>query len=68
MEEEEGGWVERKQLMKTELLLNEGRGEYGGGPEMGETKGEDLKIPMLFRYNTAKMEKKEHNVVSRHTV
>lgn len=31
MEEEEGGWVERKQLMKTELLLNEGRGEYGGG-------------------------------------
>lgn len=40
----------------------------GGGPEMGETKGEDLKIPMLFRYNTAKMEKKEHNVVSRHTV
>lgn len=67
MEEEEGGWVERKQLMKTELLLNGGRGEYGG-PQMGATKGEDLKISMLFRYNTAKMGKKKHDVVSRHTV
>lgn len=67
MEEEAGGWVERKQLMKTELLLNGGRGEYGGGAEIGETKGEDLKIPTVFRYNTAKMEKKKHNVVSRHT-
>lgn len=43
MEEEEGGWVERKQLTKTELLLNEGRGEYGGGARDGGDKGRRFK-------------------------
>lgn len=43
--EEEGGRVERKQLVKTELLLKGGR---AWGARDGETKGKHLKIPTVY--------------------
>lgn len=45
---EEGVWVERKQLVKPELL--QGR-HWGGGRD---TEGKPLKTPILFRCNAPK--------------
>lgn len=68
-----GGWVgEEKTTCENRTSLKRRKGVGGQRWErQRETKGNHLKIPILFRYNTAMAERKKtcmHDIVFRHAV